>query len=442
MEGIVAAVPQQQQQQQPIPSSFVGGVDENGVVTRGAAGSVLVGQCHPVIASIHNLSQVLQSFQSVEMSNSAVEQNSKVLQLAIYNLSMFLCAEQNKLLQNCFLSSSADIWNPTTQILNNTVGERQADQGQSEQQMRKATEVLNNRCGARDSQLVSEIFAEGSGAQVPTMEEPEVKVGQSDVTQMFQSALEAKDMELNSLWHKIDGMENQLTMLAAKEEQLKALLDKCTEDLQEEREESKGTVFLYANLLKAAEAATAQAKAEAQEMAQVVAALPLTPARPSSAEGKRGEEEGRGGADDATHATPGELQSRLAILRARPGWTEELVIDSEPEHLGKRMFHDLFADSHGSDGGDQYLKQNGQTVSMDKFSHAGTKMCSGKDMLLGLSSSTLLTPKDYLEEQALDSDSMSTDTNRAKFFAGLNEHAKYVMVGTDRGTDEEIYELE
>jgi hypothetical protein len=79
---------------------------------------------------------------------------------------------------------------------------------------------------------------------------------------------------------------------------------------------------------------------------------------------------------------------------------------------------------------------------MDKFSHAGTKMCSGKDMLLGLSSSTLLTPKDYLEEQALDSDSMSTDTNRAKFFAGLNEHAKYVMVGTDRGTDEEIYELE
>jgi hypothetical protein len=121
------------------------------------------------------------------------------------------------------------------------------------------------------------------------MEEPEVKVGQSDVTQMFQFALEAKDMELNSLQHKIDGMENQLTMLAAKEEQLKALLDKCTEDLQEEREESKGTVFLYANLLKAAEAATAQAKAEAQEMAQVVAALPLTPARPSSAEGNKAE---------------------------------------------------------------------------------------------------------------------------------------------------------
>lgn len=149
--------------------------------------------------------------------------------------------------------------------------------------------VLNNSCGARDSQLVSKIFAEGSGAQVPTMEEPEVKVGQSDVTQMFQFALEAKDMELNSLRHKIDGMENQLTMLAAKEEQLKALLDKCTEDLQEEREESKGTVFLYANLLKAAEAATAQAKAEAQEMAQVVAALPLTPARPSLAEGKKAE---------------------------------------------------------------------------------------------------------------------------------------------------------
>ncbi len=76
--------------------------------------------------------------------------------------------------------------------------------------------VLNNRCGARDSQLVSKIFAEGSGAQVPTMEEPEVKVGQSDVTQTFQFALEAKDMELNSLRHKIDGMENQLTMLAAK----------------------------------------------------------------------------------------------------------------------------------------------------------------------------------------------------------------------------------
>jgi hypothetical protein len=100
---------------------FAGGVDENGVVTRGAAGSVLVGQCHPVIASIHNLSQVLQSFQSVEMSNSAVEQNSKVLQMAIYNLSMFLCAEQHKLLQNCFLSSSAHTWNPTTQNLNNTV---------------------------------------------------------------------------------------------------------------------------------------------------------------------------------------------------------------------------------------------------------------------------------------------------------------------------------
>jgi hypothetical protein len=48
------------------------------------------------------------------------------------------------------------------------------------------------------------------------MEEPEVKVGQSDVTQTFQFALEAKDMELNSLRHKIDGMENQLTMLAAK----------------------------------------------------------------------------------------------------------------------------------------------------------------------------------------------------------------------------------
>jgi hypothetical protein len=123
--------------------------------------------------------------------------------------------------------------------------------------------VLNNRCGARHSQLVSKIFAEGSGAQAPTMEEPEVKVGQSDVTQTFQFALEAKDMELNSLRHKIDGMENQLTMLAAKEEQLKALLDKCTEDLQEEREESEGTVFLYANLLKAAEVATAQAKAEA-----------------------------------------------------------------------------------------------------------------------------------------------------------------------------------
>jgi hypothetical protein len=73
------------------------------------------------------------------------------------------------------------------------------------------------------------------------------------------------------------------------------------------------------------------------------------------------------------------------------------------------MFHDLFADSHGSDGEDQYLKQNGQTVSMGKFSHAGTKMYSGKDMLLGLSSSTLLTPKDYLEEQALDSDSMFPD---------------------------------
>jgi hypothetical protein len=59
--------------------------------------------------------------------------------------------------------------------------------------------------------------------------------------------------------------------------------------LQEGREESKGTVFLYANLLKAAEVATAQAKAEAQEMAQVVVALPLTPARPSSAEGNKTE---------------------------------------------------------------------------------------------------------------------------------------------------------
>ncbi len=78
---------------------------------------------------------------------------------------------------------------------------------------------------------------------------------------------------------------------------------------------------------------------------------------------QRGNEKGRGSAeDDDTHATPGELQIHLAILRARRGWTKELDINFEPKHVGKRMFHNFFAKFHGIDVKDQYLEQIGQIV--------------------------------------------------------------------------------
>jgi hypothetical protein len=49
---------------------------------------------------------------------------------------------------------------------------------------------------------------------------------------------------------------------------------------------------------------------------------------------------------------------------------------------------------------------------MGKFSHAKTKMCLSKDMLLGWSNNILLTTKDLLEEQAIEADNMSTYPNQ------------------------------
>jgi hypothetical protein len=78
---------------------------------------------------------------------------------------------------------------------------------------------------------------------------------------------------------------------------------------------------------------------------------------------QRGNEEGRGGAkDDDTHATLGELHNRLVILRARQGWTKKFNINFEPKHLGKKMFHNFFANFHGIDVKNQYLEQIGQTM--------------------------------------------------------------------------------
>jgi hypothetical protein len=78
---------------------------------------------------------------------------------------------------------------------------------------------------------------------------------------------------------------------------------------------------------------------------------------------QKGNEEGRGGAkDDDIHVTLGELHIHLPILCAKEGWTKELDINSEPKHLGKRMFHNFFANFHGIDVKDEYLEQIGQIV--------------------------------------------------------------------------------
>jgi hypothetical protein len=42
--------------------------------------------------------------------------------------------------------------------------------------------------------------------------------------------------------------------------------------------------------------------------------------------------------------------------------TKKLDIDFEPKHLGKRLFHNFFANYHGIDVKYQYLEQIGQIV--------------------------------------------------------------------------------